>query len=109
MIFPFEDVRSLYCGNGSVAEWQRCATLVHWCQREKEKGSLLLFEGCNEVHAPGQQQVYLVCKYSMDDFLGHIVWIQDWQQSRPPDEDEKNTAANSIQNFLHSTLQEVIT
>lgn len=66
-----------------------------WCDDVKEMMNSL-FESSNEVHAPGKQQEHLVCQHSMDDLLGHIVWIQNWEQCWPPERDDRKKITTSI-------------
>lgn len=61
-----------------------------------------LFESSDQVHAPGKQQVHLVCQHSVDDLLGHVVWIQNWEQRWPP---EKGRQKNDHKSLRRGRLQ----
>lgn len=66
-----------------------------------------LFESSDEVHAPGKQQVHLVCQHSVDDLLGHIVRIQNWEQCWPPERDDRKTITTSISRRIIRKLHRV--
>lgn len=95
------------------SSWQRYVELNRdvrfvYVWRDQVKEMLdSLFESSDEVHAPGKQQVHLVRQHGVDDLPGHIVWIQHWEQSWPPERDEKknqsqppSAAVTSITAFL---------